>query len=196
MPLFALHPLWQILFWISYGAWAGFEIWVFSRDRRAASGRAQDASSIYLIVGLILLAIAVAFASPGLGPSAKMRLPGVPVFFVAIILIWGGLALRLWAISVLGRFFRTTVRVMDDHRLVTTVPYRHLRHPAYTGAIVTISGVGLAMGNWISFLGAAVCAVLAYAWRIHIEEAALRERFGPAFEAHRARTWAVIPFVW
>jgi protein-S-isoprenylcysteine O-methyltransferase len=111
-------------------------------------------------------------------------------------MIWLGIALRLWAVITLGKHFRFTVHIHDDHKLVTNGPYRVLRHPAYTGGLFTISGIGLAMGNWISFAAAFLCLFVAYTWRIIVEEAAVRARFGEAFEAHRKRTWAIIPPVW
>jgi protein-S-isoprenylcysteine O-methyltransferase Ste14 len=52
------------------------------------------------------------------------------------------------------------------------------------------------VGNWVSALGAPLCVLIAYAWRVYVEEKALRARFGAAFDKHRRRTWALIPFVW
>ena len=86
--------------------------------------------------------------------------------------------------------------LLDGQKLVTRGPYRLLRHPAYTGGILVFAGVGLSTGNWISFAAALLAVGLAYAWRIHVEEIALRERFGAEFEAQRRRTWAVIPLLW
>ena len=97
----------------------------------------------------------------------------------------------------LGRFFRTKVLVLDDHRLVTSGPYRVLRHPAYTGSILTLAGLGLAFGNWLSALSAFVCILSPlpgefWSRRKH----SMRAQFGAAFQLHRRRTWAVIPFFW
>jgi len=115
---------------------------------------------------------------------------------IAIALLWAGLLLYIWAVLTLGAFFRTSVQLLDGQQLVRRGPYRVLRHPAYTGGILLFAGIGLAAGNWISALVAPLAAVVAYAWRIHVEELALRERFGAAFESHRKRTWAVLPPVW
>jgi protein-S-isoprenylcysteine O-methyltransferase len=120
----------------------------------------------------------------------------MPVFQIAMAMMWIGMALRLWAVLTLGRHFRTAVRILDDHKLVTRGPYRVLRHPSYTGDLLTVSGIGLAMGNWLSLAVIFGCVFLAYALRILIEEAALRARFGDEFKAYRKRTWAVIPPVW
>jgi protein-S-isoprenylcysteine O-methyltransferase len=99
-------------------------------------------------------------------------------------------------VATLGAYFRTTVQILDGHRLITNGPYRFLRHPVYTGGTLVFSGMGLAIGNWVSFAVAALTTLLAYVWRIHVEEIALGERFGAEFAAHRKRTWAVIPFLW
>jgi protein-S-isoprenylcysteine O-methyltransferase len=190
------NAFWREVFWVSYAAWALFELWVSSRDRRAVSGRRQDGGSIFAVIGLIVAAIFIAFWGPWLAPWARIapRNPVVPT--VAALMMWGGMAFRLWAILTLGRLFRLTVTMQDDHRLVTDGPYRFLRHPAYTGAIVTIAGIGLFMNNWVSFLGALAAGLLAYAFRIRVEERALASRFGEAFVVQRERSWAVFPFVW
>jgi protein-S-isoprenylcysteine O-methyltransferase len=189
-------PLWRSIFWISYAAWVLFEIWVTSRDRRAVQGRRADSGSLFAIIALIILAIVVAFCGPWLAPWARIAVRNAVVPAVATLMIWGGMAFRLWAIQTLGRFFRLTVTIQDQHRLVTDGPYRVLRHPAYTGAIVTIAGIGLFMNNWVSFLGAFAVALIAYGIRIRVEERALGARFGEVFRAQRARSWAVIPFIW
>ena len=196
IPLFAQRPDWRLAFWISYAVWIAFEIWVFTRDRRAARGEKRDGGSIVAIFVFIWLGITAAFMAPHIAPFARIGLWPEPVFYTAMTLFWLGIALRLWAILTLGRLFRTKVLVLDDHRLVTSGPYRVLRHPAYAGGVMTLTGLGLAFGNWLSALGAFVCILLAYAWRIRVEEKALHARFGTSFDQHRRRTWAVIPLVW
>jgi protein-S-isoprenylcysteine O-methyltransferase Ste14 len=129
MPLFAIHPLWRLIFWISYLAWALFEIWVFSRDRRAVRGQNADGGSLPAIVLLLLIGIFTAFGAPYVLRLGRMHLPQSPIFGVAILLVWSGMVLRLWAILTLGNFFRTSVVVQDEHRLVVAGPYRLLRHP-------------------------------------------------------------------
>ena len=100
-------------------------------------------------------------------------------------MIWAGMAFRLWAVQTLGAFFRTSVVVQDGHKLVTAGPYRWLRHPAYTGVIVTVVGLGLALGNWVSLAAMAILPTLAIAWRMHVEEQALTEQFGDAYKTFR-----------
>src|ERR1043166_967426 len=138
---------WRGLFWISYVSWIIFETWVFSRDRRRASGERRDSGSLYVLWGSLTLGICIAFTAPFIAPFA--RLPFLPRLMagLGIGLMWIGLALRYWAIRTLGRFFRYKVVVQDEHRLVTTGPYRLLRHPSYTGALLTLIGVAMVMNN-------------------------------------------------
>jgi protein-S-isoprenylcysteine O-methyltransferase len=193
--LFNEQPLWPAIFWLSYAAWFALEIWLFSRDRRG-SGEKSDRGSRSAIIFFMTLGNTIAFMAPGFAPFARIALPPQAVFNTAMGLLWAGMFLRLWAVLVLGRFFHTEVLVRDDHRLVTAGPYRVLRHPSYSGGLLIVAGIGLAMGNWVSTFGVSLCAMIAYAWRILVEEKALRARFGATFEEHRRRTWAIIPFVW
>ena len=130
------------------------------------------------------------------GPPRASHFAPVTVFYTGIGLIWAGMALRLWAVMTLGQFFRTSVLVHEDHRLITSGPYRVLRHPSYTGSLITLGGIGLAMGNWLSVLIITGCALLAFAIRMMVEETALAEHFGAEFAMHKRRTWAIIPFIW
>ncbi|HEY4944303.1 MAG TPA: isoprenylcysteine carboxylmethyltransferase family protein [Rhizomicrobium sp.] len=194
--LFNQHPLWQLLYWATFAGFFLTSGWVQSRESRGAKGADRDRGSkatIYLgsFIGMI-----GAFWAPSLVPAARIALPPEAVFFTAMALLWIGLLLYNWAVLTLGAFFRTSVTLLDGQRLVTRGPYRLLRHPAYTGGILLFAGVGLSTGNWISAVFAPLAAALAYVWRIHVEEIALRERFGAEFEARRRRTWAVIPLVW
>lgn len=194
--LFQATPLWREVFWVSYAAWGLSELWIWSRDRRAASGQRRDRGSFYAVVGSIWVGITLAFFAPYIAPWADIGLPPAPLFWSAIALIWTGVALRLWAVLTLGVFFRLTVRIHDEHRLVTSGPYRLLRHPSYTGALLTAAGIGLAMGNWLAILSAVLFMLAGFAVRIVVEETALAAAFGADFDAHRKRTWAVIPLVW
>jgi protein-S-isoprenylcysteine O-methyltransferase len=194
--LFLADASWAAFFWASYVVFFLVTSWAFGRERRTVHGENRDRGSRRVIVILSLLAVGLAFAGPYIFPDARIALPPAPVFWLAMVLFWTGIVLYPWAYLTLGAFFRTSVQLLEGQRLITRGPYRYVRHPAYTAGILAFSGIGLAMGNWFSFAESFVILVLAYIWRIRVEEEALGERFGPEFEAHRRRTWAVIPLVW
>jgi len=107
-----------------------------------------------------------------------------------------GIALRIWAILTLDRFFTFVVGIADDHRVVQHGPYRELRHPGYAGALLALAGVGIAVGNWLSLLLIVVVPALALGIRIIVEETALAAALGVEYQAYAARTARLIPGVW
>jgi protein-S-isoprenylcysteine O-methyltransferase len=189
-------PLWSALFWISCAAWIVSEILILSRDRRPASGEAADRGSRRLLVLGVALGLGLAFWWGQRRRLGIIEAPPALLMLLSLATIWGGMALRCWAVRTLGRFFRTSVRVLDDHRLVETGPYRRLRNPSYTGLVMVLAGVGIGIGNWISLALILGLGVAGLAWRIHVEEAALARRFGAPYEAYRCRRWALVPFFW
>lgn len=196
-PLIELSSVWRRVFWSSWAGWVLTELWVFSRDQRVASGENRDAGSRAPLVMFIVLGACLAFFLAGRGGDG-WRIAGPPavVFWTGVALIWAGVALRVWAVLTLGRFFRTVVMLQDEHQLVTRGPYRILRNPAYTGTLTTLLGLGVALGSWPSALAAAGGALLGYALRIPVEERALKSRFGDAYALWARRTWALIPPIW
>jgi protein-S-isoprenylcysteine O-methyltransferase Ste14 len=85
--------------------------------------------------------------------------------------------------------------VQDEHRLVEAGPYRVLRHPAYTGGLLTVAGIGLAMGNWLSLLVLMGVVLIGYGYRIRVEEQALKARFGERYDRYAAARWRLVPFL-
>ena len=194
--LFAERPPWAILFWLGFAGLFFVSSLAQRRDRTGAKGENRDRGSKVAIYLFSFAAFGCAFWAPAVLPQAHIALPAEVVFAAAMAALWSGLLLYSWAVQTLGAFFRTSVTLLDGQKLVTKGPYRLLRHPAYTGGILIFSGIGIATGNWVSAIGSMLLVTLAYAWRIHVEERALSERFGAEFEAQRRRTWAVIPLVW
>jgi protein-S-isoprenylcysteine O-methyltransferase Ste14 len=74
-------------------------------------------------------------------------------------------------------------------------PYSLVRHPSYTGMLVSYLGVGAALDSWIALAGAAVPLLVAILTRVRHEERTLREGL-PAYGAYAARTKRLVPFVW
>lgn len=182
--------------WVSYVAWFVMEWWVISRDRRRFTGRKADRGSFLGFFICIPLALIIAFNAAFGHPEWRISALQPALSWLGIAMIWAGMAFRLWAVLTLGAFFRISVVVQDGHQLVTAGPYRWLRHPAYTGVIVTVTGIGLALGNWVSLLAMAILPTLAIAWRMHVEEQALTEQFGEAYKDFCESRSAVLPCVW
>ena len=154
------------------------------------TSRADRGSRFGIFLG-VFGSVAAIYGFVGVGFST---LP-VLLVYLGLALMFVGFGIRQWAIAVLGRHFSTSVRVVEGHRIVTGGPYRILRHPSYTGAIVTVVGIGLAGGSWEGVLVALGLAAAAYGYRIHVEERFLMAQFGAEYLAYRKRTKAVIPYL-
>ncbi len=85
---------------------------------------------------------------------------------------------------------------MDDHELIEDGPYRRVRHPSYTGMLVSCIGLGVAMGNMAAILLLTLLPMAGLANRIRVEERALAKAFGREWEIYRARTAALVPGLW
>jgi protein-S-isoprenylcysteine O-methyltransferase Ste14 len=115
---------------------------------------------------------------------------------------WAGVALfalggvlRVVPVFVLGRRFSGLVAIQKDHALVTDGLYRVIRNPSYLGLMVMLAGWALAFRS-LCGLALAALFVPPLIARIHSEEALLANHFGAAYEAYRARTWRLIPYVY
>ena len=103
--------------------------------------------------------------------------------------------MRLYAIGVLGASFTTAVAVAPEQTVIETGPYRLIRHPSYTGFLITLLGLGLSSTNWLSLLVLMGCALIGLSYRIHVEEHVLQEQLGQRYQEYMRRTKRLIPFV-
>jgi protein-S-isoprenylcysteine O-methyltransferase len=181
------------IFGISLAAWLLFEIWVFLRDRGKDRPQPAEARRSFAVLAI---AVALAMNVPGLFPMFDVRSNYATYFWIGIGLVWTGILLRLWSVRTLGKFFNTSLVIQEGHSLVTSGPYRFIRNPSYAAGLITMSGLGIALGNGISLALLVVTALLVYVPRIRAEEEMLQQAFGDAFDEYKKRSWALVPFVW
>jgi protein-S-isoprenylcysteine O-methyltransferase Ste14 len=77
--------------------------------------------------------------------------------------------------------------------LVTTGPYRLVRHPIYLGLILVALGAALAFNSWPALVIVLAGIVPTFAWRARAEETLLSSTFGERFAVYRQRTKMIIP---
>jgi protein-S-isoprenylcysteine O-methyltransferase Ste14 len=116
---------------------------------------------------------------------------GVQVF--ALIVVLAGAVLREWAIILLGRFFSRTVQVESTQRLIQAGPYRWIRHPAYTGMLMTDVAIVLGFGTWVGAVAMFGLLLLAVRYRIGVEEHALLQAFGEEYRVYMQHTARLFP---
>jgi protein-S-isoprenylcysteine O-methyltransferase Ste14 len=112
---------------------------------------------------------------------------------------WTGVGLALiaglllvWMFRTLGRNLTDTVVTRKQHTLVTTGPYRWVRHPFYTSAALLVLANSLAAANWFVF-GAGCLMFLLLVIRTRKEEENLIARFGDDYRNYMQRTGRFVP---
>ena len=196
-PLFAQNPLNLGVLVASLLIWrvmeASVDIRTFNRLR--AGAKLQDKGShvvlLCLIVFGLLLGILLVLKVQAFAITSA---PDI-FFWLGIVLMYAGIALRLYAITVLGTFFTTTVAIAAEQTVIQAGPYRLIRHPSYTGLLITLLGFALSLTNWLSLLVIMGCALLGLSYRIQVEEHVLQEHLGQRYQAYMRRTKRLIPFV-
>ena len=165
--------------------------------RRASRAQAQgtDAGSSRLLWWVVGPSVGIAWCLALAWPAARFGyIVGAGIVGVALFI--AGLALRWYSIFYLGRFFTVNVAIASDHRLIDTGPYRHMRHPSYTGALLAFVGLGLCLYNWASVLVLMTGTLLAFGYRIRVEEAALAQGLGEDYRGYMRRTKRLLPGVY
>lgn len=115
---------------------------------------------------------------------------------LAGLLIAGGVALRLWAVLTLGRYFRLDVRADPDQPVVSSGPFAVIRHPSYAAMLVILIGYGLAWGTALTVAATISVFLPALLRRIRLEETALVDILGDRYRVYAARTWRLVPGIW
>jgi protein-S-isoprenylcysteine O-methyltransferase Ste14 len=98
-----------------------------------------------------------------------------------------------WVFRALGKNVSETVLTRTDHELVTTGPYRWVRHPLYLTGAMLLLGVGLMAANWFILLFALIAMAATLLFVVPIEEARLIERFGSRYVEYRRGTGRMVP---
>lgn len=184
-----------VAFWVVFYLWVGSEMWLGYRLRRLPSGATnRDAGSKWWLIGSVWTTVAIGIGVSFGFPDGAVINGRTEVFIAGLVLMLAGLALRWYSISVLGASFTLEVTTRPGQGVVQSGPYRWIRHPSYTGALVTILGVLICCDNVASIAAMAV-ALVGYAVRIRIEERALAADLGPPYRDYMKRTKRLIPFL-
>lgn len=118
----------------------------------------------------------------------------LPFSLAGALLTLTGTALRVWSVATLGASFSGHIETWPDQALVTSGPYRFLRHPAYAGSILQTFGLPLILNTWPLLVGCAVLLAL-FVRRIQLEEIFLNREF-PGYQRAMQAIPRLIPGIW
>lgn len=170
--------------------WAIF--WVYwliaaigSKESSARSQRIRPVGLLIIVVGGVSIRL--------LNRGGNLAVHSPALETVGVIIFLSGLALAVWARIHLGRNWGMPMTERAEPELVTSGPYRFVRHPIYSGILLGMLGTALATDLY--FLLAFGVALAYFTYSATVEERLLGESFPEAYPRYRAHTKMLIPYV-
>ena len=117
-------------------------------------------------------------------------------YMLAIVMMLGGLGLRVWAARSLGSYYTRTLLTTEGQKVVTAGPYARIRHPGYLGDLLLWCGFGVLTSNIVAATLFPLVFVAVYLYRISVEERMLVQTLGEEYSGYRRRTRRLIPFAY
>jgi protein-S-isoprenylcysteine O-methyltransferase Ste14 len=177
----------EITFAVGWAAfWLYWLVAAFSMKRgRVPWSRELGIRAVIVLIVIVLIRIG-AFRGGGLSTDPWRAVLGLGLFVV-------GLGFAIWARIHIGRNWGTPMTQKQDPELVTTGPYRLVRHPIYAGILV--AGVGTAVAlSWL-WLTAVLLTGIYFVYSATVEERYLSQQFRDVFAAYKSSTKMLVPFV-
>jgi protein-S-isoprenylcysteine O-methyltransferase Ste14 len=184
-----------IIFLTLSAAWVTSEVMLIIFNRSKTDSQDFDKGSLkwlnITIYASVTLAVSIGFLKIG---QIRTLISIIPWIGLCVIVV--GIIIRWTAILTLRKYFTVNVVIHSDHRIIKTGLYRFIRHPSYSGAIVSFCGLGLAFYNWISIIVLAIPITFAFLKRIRLEEQALLSAFGEEYANYRKVSWILFPWIY
>jgi len=170
--------------------WAAFWLYwlvaAFSRKKGRIQWSREFRIRLVIIPVAILLARLGAFRSHRANTDPWLAAIGLVLFGL-------GLGFAIWARVHIGRNWGGPMTRKDEPELVTSGPYRLVRHPIYSGILVAGLGTALALSwLWLPIFG---LAGIYFIYSATVEERYLSEQFPDSYPAYKRSTKMLVPFV-
>lgn len=182
---------------ISFGWVAFWLVWIVAAftANRPLQTPASMKKFIGIRMGVIALAAVLALVVDALPASVRNAWPlahgAAAVIFLIIFLL--GLGLAFWARVCLGREWGMPMTQKIDMHLVTSGPYRLIRHPIYTGMLLmTLASALLVNIYWIEVF---IVATIYFSYSARAEEKTLATSFPALYPEYQKHTKMLVPFV-
>lgn len=167
---------------------------IFKHRAKKANSEGKDKNSFRLIWVAIYISVALSIFI-----ATKINVPIVTtnlLKYIGLALIVAGVIIRFTAIRSLGRFFTVKLAIDNEHRLINTGLYKTIRHPAYTGSMLSFLGLGLYFNNWLSLFVIVIPVYSAFIYRINVEEKLLLQQKELNYSEYMKHTKKLIPFIY
>lgn len=171
-------------------SWIIAALWADRAERRPARGQ-EWLYRIVTFVGAILLFFG---RQRRFGAPDRLWSPGSTGDWALFALILAGFAFTWWARIHLGRLWSSSVTRKAGHRVVDTGPYAIVRHPIYTGLLLSLAATAAEQGTLRAVAGFAAF-VVGFWIKARLEERFLSAELGyGAYQAYKRRVPMLLPF--
>ena len=154
-----------------------------TRDWDKHSAKLWDIANLIEPVGMVL----------GFTNIGRIQTGTYVIGSLGLLFLVAGITIRWVAVYTLGKYFTGTVLIKTDHRLIRTGLYKHVRHPAYAGALLAHLGIGLSFSNWFTLGFSSIPYFVAALYRMRVEEDALADAFGSEYLNYAKTAKRLIP---
>lgn len=175
--------------------WVVFLIyWIVASIKTRTTRTKESFVSRYSILFIEVVGYVLLFNNAaGIGFLGTPFMPrSLAIAILGVVLTWLGIGLAIWARYHLAENWSARITIKEDHELIRTGPYSHLRHPIYSGIILAAIGSGVVIDRWRCVLGFFL-VLLGYCLKGRKEEAMLSQEFGDAFLEHKKHTGFLLP---
>jgi protein-S-isoprenylcysteine O-methyltransferase Ste14 len=194
-PLPFVWP-YALVFWAIY-VWAFLPEWKVVQGGREGVKRtgSKDSGSLQVILAGMWVALLVAYPLAFVKAWAFPQRWQLPLFVIGLLLIVLGSLLRRYCFRTLGEYFTGDVRATPGQTVISSGPYRWVRHPSYTAGMMMFIGIGLALGSWASFALLTIATIATYSYRVAVEERALLEAIGEPYRSYMKGRKRFVPYI-
>ena len=172
-------------------------IFVYAHEKKDRKVISRDRGTKWLLYLNFIVCIFISFYNVSKKAFDFIRMMKLPGFCIelGIGLMLLGIVIRVSAVLTLRKAFTLNVQVTSRQKLITLGLYQKIRHPAYTGNILSLVGVALALRNLLSVITVFCCCIICYQIRITVEETVLKNRFGDEYTSYQHNTYKLFPFI-
>ena len=172
-------------------SWMAAAAWSSPAERRPP----VRSESLYRLVTIVGAALLFGVQPGRLYTDVALWQAGRDVAWLLVLLTLSGFAFTWWARLTLGRLWSSGVTRKADHRIITAGPYGIVRHPIYTGLLLSVVATAVMRGTAAGCLGAGLM-VLGLWIKARVEERFLRRELGEdQYDAYAHQVPMLVPFL-
>lgn len=173
------------------------EIFIFfythSKQKKTVKIDTSDLGTKWLLYLNFVFCLIVSFWCVSQKAPFYIRKLMLPAYFekIGMLIMVFGICIRIKAVLTLKKAFTLTVQISKEQHLVTDGMYKFVRHPAYTGSILSLLGLSIILKNLFAILIVLICSLVCYKIRINVEEAILQTYF----KKYKKNTYKLFPYI-